>query len=101
LASIASLMRRGARFLVGNPTPRILIERKNGTLVFTPNPLQIPLNERVFWVNDDTDTHQINLTGEELKRGSSSSDVIITGDRNYFCMLHPTETGAIKITGTV
>lgn len=78
--------------------PRILIERKNGKVVFTPDPTQIPVNERVFWVNDDNEKHQISLTGEVLNPGDSSDEVVITGDRTYKCLLHEGEEGSITIT---
>jgi plastocyanin len=82
---------------------RIRITRNAGAVVFEPAVLVVPKNESVFWLNDDTEEHQINMTEEVLGKNDTSSPVRITGDRDYFCMKHPEEKGKIKIQvqGTV
>jgi plastocyanin len=72
-----------------------------GRAVFSPDPVAIAKNTRVFWLNDDNQNHQISLTGEVLKPGETSSEVVITADRTYSCMLHPNETGTIETTDAV
>jgi plastocyanin len=76
---------------------RIRITQKAGAVVFEPANLVIPKNESVFWLNEDTEEHQINLTEEVLKKNETSTAVVITADREYFCMKHPQEKGKITI----
>ena len=66
--------------------------------MFEPADLVIPKNESVFWLNEDSEEHQINLTGEVLQQNETSSAVMITADREYFCMRHSKEKGKITIT---
>jgi|ERR1043165_4203338 plastocyanin len=80
------------------PGNRIRITRKAGKVVFEPADLVIPKNESVFWLNEDSEEHQINLTGEVLQQNETSSAVMITADREYFCMRHSKEKGKITIT---
>jgi plastocyanin len=64
---------------------------------FDPAEMLIARNDRVFWFNGDTQTHEISLTGETLKPGETSDPVVITGDTVYSCTLHKGEKGTIKI----
>jgi plastocyanin len=83
------------------PMPRIRIVQDGGKAVFEPATMVIPVNERVFWLNDDNQEHLISLTGETLNPGKTSSEVVITARRTYSCFLHPEETGTIEIGGVV
>jgi plastocyanin len=75
--------------------PRIKVVRTGGKVVFDPDPAAINFNDRVFWLNDDTEDHQISLTGELLKPGATSSEVQITANQDYHCELHTDEKGSI------
>ena len=82
--------------------PRIKIVAKGKSkAAFDPAEMVIPVEQKVFWLNDDTKKHQVSLTGEILEPGETSSEVVITGDRSYFCMLHEGEKGTIKIKGLI
>jgi plastocyanin len=48
-----------------------------GRAAFSPDPVAIAKNTRVFWLNDDNQNHQISLTGEVLKPGETSSEVVL------------------------
>lgn len=80
---------------------RIRIVAGQGGAKFSPDPLTITKNGRVFWLNEDNQDHQISLTGELIKPGETSSEVAITANRTYSCMLHPNETGTIETTDAV
>jgi hypothetical protein len=75
--------------------PKITIVRQGGQVTFSPSPMQIAEGDMVFWLNDDNQEHRIDLVGELLLPGTTSSSVLITGDRPYSCTLHPGETGFI------
>jgi len=77
--------------------PRIKIVTSGSKAAFAPANMVIPVNQKVFWLNEDAEDHQISLTGEILKHGDTSSEVVITDNRTYFCMLHAGETGNITI----
>jgi plastocyanin len=77
--------------------PRIKIVRTGGKVAFNPDPAAVNLNDRVFWLNDDTEDHQISLTGQKLKPGDTSSAVQITANQDYHCEFHPQETGSITV----
>ena len=64
---------------------------------FEPAEMGIPLNDRVFWFNADTKTHQINLTGEELAPGKTSSEIVITARSRVFLHASQREKGTIKV----
>lgn len=80
--------------------PRIDIVPNGAKAEFAPQDLNVPKNEAVFWHNADSVTHQISLNGQIVPPGQTTSEVLITGNRTYFCLLHPEETGAINIQTT-
>jgi hypothetical protein len=80
---------------------RIKIVPSGAKAAFDPPDIAVAQNASVFWLNEDDETHQINLTGEELKRGDVSTPVTITAATNYFCTLHAGETGTIRLRGAM
>ncbi|HYJ86412.1 MAG TPA: hypothetical protein VEW46_10170 [Pyrinomonadaceae bacterium] len=86
------------------------IQIKAGTpAVFNPNPLTAYPNDSVYWSNDDTVAHwpapsAANPTGWldfQIAPDSESSQISLDPPApytlNYVCVLHPSETGQIKV----
>jgi hypothetical protein len=76
---------------------KIDIVRKGTKVNFTPKDAVVPRNDSVFWHNADSVAHQISLNGQIVPPGQTSSEVLITANRVYSCLLHSGETGSITI----
>lgn len=77
---------------------KIRIVPGQGGATFSPDPAAIPKNDSVFWLNEDSQNHQISLTDEVIPPGQTSSPVVITHTQSYSCLLHPNEKGTITTT---
>ena len=87
---------------------RITIERRDGVVVFTPDPLDIAAGlESVFWFNADGTPHSMapgagspdKWVVGDVNPNHSSSQVNFTtvGDHQYRCTLHDGESGTVHV----
>ena len=77
-----------------------------GELAFGPNPLVLDEDTVVTWVNNDTVAHTVTArTGlfnspEITPQGTFQHEFTSSGAFEYYCRIHPTETGLIVIEQT-
>ena len=99
LMSTAALARPGA---VVAPTATKMVSIKD--FFFSPKALTVAKGTRVKWTNMGSVTHtttsNTGLWSKMLPPGQSFSRVFNTaGTFKYHCMIHPTMTGKIQVTG--
>ncbi len=96
---------------VGDDAPLVKQAKADGNSVdirafaFGPEALAVPVGTRVTWRNEDPTAHTVTS-----KDGSFGSDPLASGtafsttfdqpgEYRYFCAIHPTMEGVIRVTG--
>lgn len=77
-----------------------------GPLAFGENPLVLERDTAVTWINNDTVSHTVSSRSAVFESGNLSPGESFTftftaeGAFDYFCRIHPSETGLIVIEAT-
>ncbi len=99
-----------------NNSIQVSIENGATTLkdkAYSPNPIEVKLGNTVVWTNDDSNMHTVTSGTPNSPDAGASFDSGITsllttsktyshkfttvGEFNYFCRLHPTMVGEVKV----
>jgi plastocyanin len=72
---------------------------------FDPETLEVPSGTEVTWTNADPEAHTVTARDDSFDSGpvDPGKDFAVTLDRSgrvtYFCAIHPTMEGTVKVTG--
>jgi plastocyanin len=88
-----------------NPPNLLTVTIKNG--VYSPNPVMVPVGDKVNWLNSDTIAHTatdpgVFDTGSIAPTSAADAPVLFNtvGTFNYHCTIHPNETATIVVTAS-
>jgi plastocyanin len=97
------VVRRGARFVRVDPTATSPDRVGIGDFAFSPSPISVERGAEVTWRNDDPTAHTVTARDGSFDSGTIDTGTEFataferTGTFQYFCQIHPTMQGAVRV----